>query len=250
MPTIQNYRTPLEIFNLAQELFGTIGIDVAASSEDALVNRYIAYYSELRNGLTLPWHIPAGTYPRVAWCNPPYDDQESWVRKAIEECLINKNIDRVVMLLPVNTGVVFWQEIIAKAHCICFITGRISYVNPTTGTRDAGNRHNSCFVVFDSSTIVKTLPVHCFTVDNPQRGRLNELNRVCPDQRKTGTIETTSIRTDGPAEDVPEAVTGHGVQDGGGCGKETQGVRKRIDRDRYRTKRDPGPDAPLSGGLE
>ena len=224
MPTIQNYRTPIEIFNLAQELFGKVGIDVAAAKDDTLVSEYIAYISETDNGLTLPWFIPSGTFPRVAWCNPPYDNQESWVHKAIQECLVNKNIDRVIMLLPVNTGVGFWQEIIAKAHCICFITGRISYVNPTTGKRDAGNRHNSCFVVFDSTNIVKNLPVHCFTVDNPQRGRLNELNRVCPDQRKTGEIETTSVRTDRPAEDVPQAVTGHGVPDCGGCGKETERV--------------------------
>lgn len=249
MPTIQNYRTPKELFDLAQELFGKMCIDVAATKEDALISEYIAYIDETDNGLTRPWSVPQGTYPRIAWCNPPYDDQENWINKAILECLTCKNVDRVVMLLPVNSGIGFWKEIVSKAYCIYFITGRISYVNPTTGQRDSGNRHNSCFVVFDGNVLNKQ-PVHCFTVDNPQRGRLNELNRVYPDQRKTGAIETTSIRTDGPAEDVQQTVAGHGVQDGGGCGEEVKGVRRGIDRNRYRTKRNTGTDATVPGGLE
>lgn len=62
-------------------------LDVAASHESHLAPTYFT-----DNGLNLKWT------GRV-WCNPPFSDIESWVRKAWREY---ENCELIGMLLPAN----------------------------------------------------------------------------------------------------------------------------------------------------
>ncbi len=83
-----------------EELPYKFTLDVAASSKNAVCNRY---FDKAKNGLLQPW-----TGERV-WCNPPYSDVEPWVRKAMTEiytgCLL------VAMLVPANrTEQPWWQN--------------------------------------------------------------------------------------------------------------------------------------------
>lgn len=202
--SIQNYRTPPEIFQLAQSLFGEFDLDAAADETDALT-----WFID--DAFTGEWCCQ--DYPASAvWCNPPYSDTEAWVNRAIAQCIEEKVCRRVVMLIPVNTGVSYWKTIYEHATAICMINGRISFINPETGQRDGGNRHDSCFVVFDSNKIPGQ-PVFNFMVDNPQKGkRRDELERLYPDQRETGSADGTNRRTERPGEIPVVPVKRPGIQ--------------------------------------
>ena len=186
MSTIINYRTPLEIFELAKSLFGDFDLDVASSSYDTLIPKYLEFNTEDDNGLTNAWKASS------VWCNPPYDNTEAWIKKAIHECFVAKNTNQVVMLLATNTGVSYWEDIIKYAFSIHFIIGRISFVNPSTCTRDKGNRHNSCFVLFNNIKPKESL-TYIYSIQNPQKGKINEFERTYKDQRIPREIETKSI---------------------------------------------------------
>lgn len=95
-------RTPYPLFAALDEEFGPFTVDVAASAENALCNRF---YDKTSNGLAQSW---AG---EIVWGNVPYSSIAPWIEKAIEE--IANGCLRVVFLLPANrTEQAWWQELI------------------------------------------------------------------------------------------------------------------------------------------
>jgi phage N-6-adenine-methyltransferase len=94
-------RTPSSVFDPLHAEHG-FTLDVAASAANAKCARYFDLEAD---GLGQPWT------GEVVWCNPPYSDIASWVRKAIYE--VQCGCRKVVMLLPANrTEQVWWQEFI------------------------------------------------------------------------------------------------------------------------------------------
>lgn len=74
-----------------------------ASAGDAPSSQVIgAFWTKADNALTKSWF-----YDRV-YCNPPFDDIETWVLKAWAE--FRAGCPLIVMLLPVRTDRPWWQK--------------------------------------------------------------------------------------------------------------------------------------------
>lgn len=84
------------------------------------------YYTIATDGLKQPWN-------GVAWCNPPYTNNQSpaWIRKGIEECKQNAKCERVIYLIPVRTDTKLWHRLIMRnAKVITFLEGRLNFKRP------------------------------------------------------------------------------------------------------------------------
>jgi phage N-6-adenine-methyltransferase len=122
---------------LAAKLGGPFTLDVAASAMNAKAR---TYYTREQDGLTQPW------IGRV-WCNPPYSDCASWVRKAWQEWNAGTP-DIIVMLLPANrTEQRWWQEQIEPFRDVAgndlrttFLPGRMRFDRPGAVISPKGDR--------------------------------------------------------------------------------------------------------------
>lgn len=74
-------------------------------------------YTRKDNGLVRPW------FGRV-WCNPPYDDTETWLRLFAEQ-------GHGVSLVFSRTETGWFHEIASQADAVCFAKGRIPFVDRT-----------------------------------------------------------------------------------------------------------------------
>lgn len=97
-------QTPPDLFARLDEEFH-FTIDVCASARNAKCH---VFYGREDDGLEKSW-----SHCR-AWCNPPYSDIESWIRKAWREMLEEIDpCDLIVMLIPNDrTDQPWWQELI------------------------------------------------------------------------------------------------------------------------------------------
>jgi phage N-6-adenine-methyltransferase len=109
------YGTPQWVFAKYDNVYH-FDIDVAASHDNHKVGKYLTKH---QNGLIRRW------YGR-AWCNPPYDDLMSWVRKAYEESLKGAI---VVMLLPL-WATTKWYKTYSKFAAIEILPGRLKFDTP------------------------------------------------------------------------------------------------------------------------
>ena len=99
--------TPPEVFAELSTRFGPFTIDVAAAAHNAKCERY---YTRADNGLLQPWYSAPHLSSSVVWCNPPYSDLASWIRKAWDEWDTGF-VKRIVMLVPANrTEQAWWQD--------------------------------------------------------------------------------------------------------------------------------------------
>jgi hypothetical protein len=73
-----------------------------------------SHFSEVDDGLVQPW------LGRV-WCNPPYSDPGPWVRRLHEH-------GNGVALIQCDTSTALWQDTGPLADAICFIRGRVRFV--------------------------------------------------------------------------------------------------------------------------
>ena len=120
--------TPPELFRELDAQFH-FTLDVAATAANAQCQRF---FTKDDDGLSQPWNNE-----RV-WCNPPYSNIETWVRKAWQEqgfCPL------IVMLLPSNrTEQPWWQEQVEPWRDgrysyntllrVQFLPGRLRFVQP------------------------------------------------------------------------------------------------------------------------
>lgn len=97
-------------------------IDVAASKENRVVQRYI---DKDRDALRSFW----GETGTKVWCNPPYGRElMRWVDKAVIEVAKQGGPDCVWMLLPARTDTRWFRLLTQYAGTIYFITGRLKFV--------------------------------------------------------------------------------------------------------------------------
>lgn len=83
------WETPPKEFGVISEAFGGFDLDVAASDENHLCDRY--FTAEI-DALIQEWITE-----KFWWCNPPFSKKEEFIRKAIEELAKGR---RGLMLLP------------------------------------------------------------------------------------------------------------------------------------------------------
>lgn len=118
---VDDRRTPRSLFDPLHEEF-EFTVDVAASSENALLERF---YDLESDGLAQSWE------GERVWCNPPYSNIAAWVDRAADG-----DADLVVMLLPANRceqG--WWQDYIESNRRTGlietrFLRGRLRFDTP------------------------------------------------------------------------------------------------------------------------
>lgn len=121
----QNWQTPQYFFDILKENFN-IRLDAATDMNNPLHTKY--FYTENDNGLLQPW---------MTWtyCNPPYAQCESWVRKAWQE--MTENNIYSLLLLPANTDTIWFHKFIWSRYSdtpyagitVKFLFKRMFFVN-------------------------------------------------------------------------------------------------------------------------
>ncbi len=127
-------------------------MDVAAAQHNAKCKRY---YTLERSGLEHKW---TGS----VWCNPPYSDIGTWVRKAWMEwqgyapddlplnrvAVVNNRPHSIVMLLPANrVEQAWWQDLVEPVRDrpgsdlrVEFLRGRLRFDRPQAVIGPKGDR--------------------------------------------------------------------------------------------------------------
>ena len=108
-----NYRTPKVIYQWAEYYFGKFDIDLAASHDNTLCDKY---FSLQDNALYKSW----SRHGKKGWCNPPYSNIDPWILHAIVEM---ENNFETVFLIPTPNGEGRDTLLFRYASQIVFITG-------------------------------------------------------------------------------------------------------------------------------
>lgn len=130
-----NWGTPVDLFRTLHQEF-QFTIDVCAEPHTAKLDRY---WTVSDNALNQSW---AGE--RV-FCNPPYSDLSSWVKKAHEESLRGT---LVVLLVPARTGSKwFWTHAVHGE--VRFLKRRVRFLLPDGTPAPSGAGFDSAIVILD-----------------------------------------------------------------------------------------------------
>jgi phage N-6-adenine-methyltransferase len=126
--------TPKPLFTLIEKRWGSFTIDVAATCENRLVERWCGRCAHAQTG-GIP-HSPAAFdglahdwSNETVWCNPPYSDVTPWILKA-------PTARRAVLLLNADPSTEWWSLIDRGAHFVCFLKGRVSFDGPGALSRN------------------------------------------------------------------------------------------------------------------
>jgi phage N-6-adenine-methyltransferase len=136
-----NWMTPFELFDkLNSEM--DFELDPCAETD----NLGIEYIDKEKDGLMSSWK------GKTCFVNPPYGRQQTkWIEKALRE-----KDSLCVFLIPARVDTRLWQDIIFKhANRICFIKGRIKFVNPKTRKKDNPSTFPSALVLFNAGYFEK-----------------------------------------------------------------------------------------------
>lgn len=131
---VQDWCTPKEVFDLVREI-APIRLDVCTNSNNPA--KADQFYTPHDDGLVKSW-MPFE--PGVIWCNPPYKYAAKWVQKAGEEAqrIATSPVGAgtgIIMLIPARPDTKYWHDnIFTTASKICFIKGRLKFVDPVTST--------------------------------------------------------------------------------------------------------------------
>ena len=92
------------------------------------------------DGLEIEWG-------HSTFCNPPYSNVKSWIKKASEEHAKGKTI--VMLINAITDTKAFHEYIYNKPNVeIRFVKGRISFINPEEPTKRMPNVKASMIVIF------------------------------------------------------------------------------------------------------
>lgn len=133
-------QTPQYVFDYADKVYGPFDIDLACTSE----NTKVANGCFINHGVSAFEFDFSGFAIRIerAWCNPPYSDIPAWLRLA-DKLAAGDGIS-TCMLIPTPNGDA-WQDYPIRMGRMHFITGRIAFIDPTTGKKKNGNNRGSMF---------------------------------------------------------------------------------------------------------
>ena len=124
--------TPPHIF---QAIGLTFDIDVCSAG---LGNDHVpasARFTKEDNGLVQPWH-------GLVWCNPPYGKYTAqWMNRMKEH-------NNGIALVFARTGTRWWHQSTPSATTICFIKGRLQFINGTTGKTGASAGADSVLIAW------------------------------------------------------------------------------------------------------
>lgn len=157
------WRTPRYVFDYWSKYIGGFDVDLAADQNNALCKLFV---DARINALEAEWI----SYGKVGWCNPPYSDVGSWVRKAAYEAGANRFT--TVLLVPTFNGDKYhylYTREFAETWLIC---GRVSFLRPN-GKAVKGNRAGSMVCIFGPK--VKAGVIHWLHRDDMMRATGEDL---------------------------------------------------------------------------
>ena len=111
------WETPQNIFDSLNDEFD-FNLDPCASDE---IHKCEKYFTMQDDGLQQDWE------GYRVFCNPPYSEISSWVKKSYEESLKPNTV--VVMLIPARTDTKYFHDYIYHRSEIRFVKGRIKFSN-------------------------------------------------------------------------------------------------------------------------
>lgn len=115
--------TPAYIVDAARSVMGEINIDPASSAVANKVVRANCFYTLEDSGLDHRWY-------RNVWMNPPY--QRGLVDKFINHLVQDYKEDRILqacVLVNNATETVWWQQLSSVSSAICFLKGRVKFLD-------------------------------------------------------------------------------------------------------------------------
>lgn len=134
-----NFRTPDNVYSQLDSIFN-FTLDAACTTKDCKAP-YGLYYDQGIDALQVPW------YGRI-FCNPPFSRKAEFIQKAYKE-VMSGNCPIVVMILPSNCqDSRAFQTYIKKNFFYETLSGRISFIDPTTGEPMKGNNSGTTIVYF------------------------------------------------------------------------------------------------------
>ena len=124
-PDNNEYKTPPEIWWPLSRAVSGFDLDAASGAESTPIAP--ERYTKEDNGLQQPWFGDV-------WLNPPWSTngngsaKDEWLRKVHNE-INRETVDRIIMLLPVDTSTHWFHNYVMDANAICFVgPGRISFI--------------------------------------------------------------------------------------------------------------------------
>ena len=144
-----NWCTPEELLIPVRKFFGNIDLDPCWNPSATTAATECFDLTRGQDGLELAWG------KRRVFVNPPWGRViPHWTEKAYDESYARGA--GVVMLLPANTDTVAWQrDIFPHACAVCFLKGRITFIDPDTGLpAAAGVTKGAAFVYFGKRSYV------------------------------------------------------------------------------------------------
>jgi hypothetical protein len=84
--------------------------------------------------------------------NPPFSDKLSWIFKCAREARYGTHRSEILLLLPAAVGDSPFEMACDLSHGWCTLTGRVSFVDPETMRRIAGNPVGSAIFYFGYQT--------------------------------------------------------------------------------------------------
>ena len=153
--------TQISCFLDAEQLYGTsFSIDVCAEPETAKCNKFYAsaeWFDKNRGDWNLSkdkviigFDALECSWPPHWWCNPPFDNKISFIKKA---CIEAKKGRCGMMLLPYEPLTAWWlKHVNGKATAIYEPDGRYNFLEPDGRTKKQGVNFGSVFVLFTPGT--------------------------------------------------------------------------------------------------
>lgn len=138
------WETPQELFDELNKEFN-FTLDPCATDENHKCEKY---YTIKEDGLIQDWS------GEVVFVNPPYGRAiKMWVKKCHDEYVNNNTV--VVMLIPSRTDTI-WQHkyIFKEAKAICFIKGRLKFINRAFPSWNEKGDYNISSAPFPSQIVV------------------------------------------------------------------------------------------------
>ena len=121
----QLWQTPESILDLVRQV-GPIMLDPCTTADNP--TNALTFYTPANDGLSKPWAKQG-----VNYVNQPYNECDKWVIKAVAE---SARSCEIIMLIPARTDTKYYQDwIFPTARSICFIKGRLKFVDPTLETK-------------------------------------------------------------------------------------------------------------------
>lgn len=147
-----DWQTPPELVSLVCDAFGSpISLDPCTSADNPVRAFCAITKDDEVDGLAEDWMRASGG--GWIYVNPPYGrDIGRWTDKAVEESVKEPDGDggEIILLVPARTDAAWWQRCAPKADAVCFLKGRVRFVDPATGERGGPSMFPSALIYFGS----------------------------------------------------------------------------------------------------